>query len=67
MPSPDNFKYISLASQILATLGVAFFIGYHIDKYFGLQYPVVMISLPLLTLLAMLWKIIKDTSNNKNK
>jgi chromate transport protein ChrA len=67
MPTPDHFKYIGLATQILATLGVAFFIGYHIDRYLGLRIPVALILLPLLMLVGLLWKIIKDTSNKSKK
>jgi len=65
MPSPHSFKYIGLATQLLATLGVAFFIGYRLDKYFNFHIPIVMISLPLIALIALLWKIIRDTSNHK--
>ena len=65
MPTPSHFKYIGLATQLLATLGVAFFIGYWIDQFFGLKVPVAMIILPLLALFGLLWKIVKDTSNTK--
>ena len=67
MPSPHSFKYIGLASQLLATLGVAFFIGYRLDKYLNFHIPILMISLPLIALIALLLKIIRDTSNQKKR
>ncbi len=67
MPTPDHYKYIGLATQILATLGVAFFIGYQVDRTLGLRIPVGLILLPLLMLIALLWKIMKDTSTKQKK
>ncbi|MCC7030835.1 MAG: hypothetical protein IT257_11050 [Chitinophagaceae bacterium] len=67
MPTPDQYKYIGLATQILATLGVAFFIGYQVDRVLGLRIPVGLILLPLLMLIALLWKIMKDTSTKQKK
>ncbi|MBK7692167.1 MAG: AtpZ/AtpI family protein [Bacteroidetes bacterium] len=52
-----------MATQLLATLGVAFFIGYKVDKHFHFKFPITMLTLPLLFLVASLWKIVKDTSN----
>ncbi len=65
MPNRDHLQYIGLATQILATLGVAFFIGYRIDRYFNLSAPIAMISLPVVALFGLLWKIVKDTSKPK--
>lgn len=63
MRNPEYFKYIGLATQLLATLGVAFFIGYQVDHFFHWKYPVLLIILPLAVLILTLWKIVKDTSN----
>lgn len=58
-------KYAGMAFQMLATLGVAFFIGYKLDEYFGLSFPVFLLSLPLIALIGLFYQILKDTNNKK--
>ncbi|MBL7765088.1 MAG: AtpZ/AtpI family protein [Chitinophagaceae bacterium] len=50
-----------MATQFMATLGVAFFIGYHADRYFHLRLPIFTITLPLAALMSVLWKIYQDS------
>ncbi|MVT11500.1 AtpZ/AtpI family protein [Chitinophaga tropicalis] len=65
---PDNrllFRYAGLAFQMMATLGLAVFIGYKLDQWTGWSFPVFMIILSLLALVLILWQIIKDTRRNE--
>lgn len=50
-----------MATQIIATLGVAFFIGYKIDRKIGWRMPWLMLLLPLLALIGLFWNIYRDT------
>lgn len=58
-------KYASMAFQMIATLGVAFFIGYKLDEYFNSK-PIFLLLLPLIALSGLFYQILKDT-NNKNE
>ena len=58
-------KYAGMAFQMLATLGVAFFIGYKLDHYFELSFPVFLLLLPLLALGGLFYQILKDTNKKK--
>jgi F0F1-type ATP synthase assembly protein I len=55
-------KYAGMAFQILATLGVAFFIGYKLDEYFALSFPIFLISLPVIALIGFLYQVVRDTN-----
>ena len=63
----DNswMKYAGMAFQIFATLGVAFFIGYKLDAYLGLSFPIFLLSLPLLAMGGVFYQVIKDTNKKK--
>ncbi len=54
-----------MAFQILATLGVAFFIGYKLDQYFELSFPIFLLLLPLIALGSFLYQVIRDTNKKK--
>jgi len=54
-----------MAFQIIATLGVAFFIGYKIDAYFELSFPIFLLSLPVVALIGFLNQVIRDTNSKK--
>ena len=57
-------KYAGMAFQMIATLGVAFFIGYKLDEYLGSK-PICLLLLPLLALGGVFYQILKDTNNKK--
>jgi hypothetical protein len=46
-PNPYNnyLKYSGLALQLLITIGVSGWVGYKIDEWLNLQYPVFMVIL----------------------
>lgn len=55
-------QYAGLATQLLVALGIAVFIGLKADHWFHLSFPLCAWLLPLLTLSAIFYKILKDTS-----
>lgn len=55
-------QYAGLATQLLVALGIAVFVGLKADQWFQLSFPLCAWLLPLLTLSAIFYKIIKDTS-----
>ena len=66
MRNKELLKYGGLATQMIATLGVAIFIGYRLDKYFKFRFPIFLIAFALIVLISMFWKVYLD-STKKNK
>ena len=59
-PSQEYLKYIGLVSQMFVLLLAGWFIGGYIDRLIGSPQPYVAISLMILFLFAIFYKLIKD-------
>ena len=59
-------RYAGLATQMLISLGIAVFIGIKADKWLKLSFPILPWLLPLLTLAAIIYRIIKETGHSNN-
>ena len=59
----DVMRYAGLGAQILVSLGLAVFAGYHVDKWIKVPFPLLVWVLPLLVVSTMIYKLIKETSN----
>lgn len=64
LPQNNNIllKYAGLGAQMLVALGLAAFVGYEADKWISLVFPLFIWLLPLLTLIGIIIRVIKDTS-----
>ncbi|MEI6585053.1 MAG: AtpZ/AtpI family protein [Sediminibacterium sp.] len=65
---PSNnllLKYAGLASQLMVTLLLTLYLGNWIDKKIGIGFSLLVWVLPLLALLAIFIKLIKETSKKK--
>jgi len=62
MPNNDLMKYAGMATQFLATLGVAIFIGVKADRLTGWKFPACTILLPLAAIVSLLYKIYLDST-----
>ena len=62
----DLVRYAGMGAQIFASLGIAVFIGYKIDKWLALSFPILVWLLPVLVLSVFIYKLIKETSKRKN-
>ena len=58
-------KYAALGTQLLVSLGLAVFAGIKADAWLKISFPLLGWLLPLVVLLAILFKIVKDTSPKK--
>jgi len=58
-------EYAGLASQLMAALVLGVFLGYKLDGWLHFSFPVFIWVLPLVFLIAMFVKIIKDTDKKK--
>ena len=59
-------QYAGIGAQILAGLLLGIFLGKWIDEKLHLKYPILIWLLPLLVIIGMMIKAVKDTSNKKN-
>ena len=70
-PPPDNSKlllqYAGLGAQLVVLLGLAVFAGIKLDQKLHFSFPILVWALPLLVLIAMMAKAIRDTSRKNDK
>jgi hypothetical protein len=59
-------RYAGLGSQFLVSLGIAVFAGYKIDRWLKIPLPLLVWLLPLVVLIGITYKLIKDTSGKNN-
>ncbi|MBI3220697.1 MAG: AtpZ/AtpI family protein [Bacteroidetes bacterium] len=59
---PDNkfLKYSSLGLQLLAMIGAAGWIGFQIDSYLHLSFPVFLLGLILIAFVGMMYKLYRS-------
>ena len=62
----DLLKYAGLGTQIFVALGLAVYAGLKADGWLNTPFPILVWVLPLLIIIIMIYKLIKDTSKNKN-
>jgi hypothetical protein len=60
-----NNDYLSLATKMITILLLAFFAGNWIDKKWHFNFPVFTLTFLLISIIGILVKTIKDTSNKK--
>lgn len=68
MNKPDNnllWKYAGLATQFLVAIGIAVYGGLQADKWLKIKNPLLVWVLPLLVIIAVIVKVIKDTAKKK--
>jgi hypothetical protein len=69
-PPPDNsrllLQYAGLGAQLVVSLGLAVFVGLKLDQRFRFSFPVLVWALPLLVLIALTIKAIRDTSRKND-
>ncbi|MDE3124211.1 MAG: hypothetical protein KGK14_01745 [Bacteroidota bacterium] len=63
---PDNKKlllqYAALTGELIVAIGIAVFVGWWLDSKISLSFPILVWLLPLLIIIALIIKVIKDTS-----
>lgn len=70
---PDNndrrrelLRYAGLSSQVAASIGFAVFIGIKGDKWLKVSFPILSWGLPLLVIVYLIIKLIKDSSGKND-
>lgn len=62
MRNKDLLQYAGMAGQIIATLGVAIFLGIKLDKKIQFKFPIATVLFPLLALGSIFWKVYQQSS-----
>jgi len=63
----DLMRYAGLGMQLFVSLGLAVFIGYRVDRWVGMKFPVFVWVLPLVVLFLIIYKLIKETSKRNDR
>lgn len=58
-------QYAGMAMQFLVSIGIGVFAGLKFDKWLNFTFPLLVWILPLLIIIVMTYKLIKDTSKPK--
>jgi undecaprenyl pyrophosphate phosphatase UppP len=72
MPSPSNksnkdlMRYAGLAMQLFVSLAVAVLLGLKLDKWLKLSFPLCLWLLPLLVIVGLIIKLVKETGTKRN-
>jgi chromate transport protein ChrA len=59
-------RYAGLAMQLFVSLGIAVFVGLKADGWLKLSFPLLLWLLPLLVIVGLIIKIIKETSSKSD-
>jgi chromate transport protein ChrA len=62
----DILRYASIGTQIFVGLGLAVYIGLKADKWLKISAPLLVIILPVMVLAGFIYKIVKETSKQKD-
>ena len=61
----DLLKYAGLAAQLFVALGFAVFMGLKLDEWLHISFPVLVWVIPLLVIISLIYKLIKETNSKK--
>lgn len=67
MQNKSLLQYAGMAAQFAIAIGLALFIGIKLDAWLALKKPMLTWILPLLFIVAIIYKIVIDTSPKNKK
>ena len=62
----DLLRYASMGTQIFVGLGLAVFVGLKVDKWLKISAPLLVLILPVIVLVGIIYKLVKETSKQKD-
>ena len=62
----ELLRYAGLSSEVVASIGVAVFLGMKGDKWLKVSFPILSWALPLLVIVVLLVNLIRAGSDKKN-
>jgi hypothetical protein len=62
----ELLRYAGLSSEVFVSVGLSIFIGIKADKWVALSFPIFSWALPLLVIVVLIIKLVKETSRKKD-
>ena len=62
----ELMRYAGLSSEVLASVGISVYLGIKADKWLKLSFPIFSLSLPLLVIIALIVRLVKESSRKKD-
>ena len=62
----ELLQYAGLSAEVCASVGLSIFIGIKADKWLRVSFPVFACALPLLVIIALIVRLIKESSRRKD-
>lgn len=56
-------RYAGLGTELMAALGLSALLGYKLDRWLGLSFPLLVIIFPFGAFAVFLWNLIRTTGN----
>ena len=63
----DLMRYAGLTTELAASVGLSLFAGLKADKWLHFTFPILACSLPLLVIVVLIVKLVKDSSTRGEK
>ena len=63
--SQGILRYAGMATEWMLVLMISVWAGHKLDGMLGWKFPVFVILLPIVALIFLLWKLVKDVSKQK--
>jgi hypothetical protein len=64
-PNRDLLRYAGLATQFFIAIGLSVFFGMKLDQWLHISFPVLVWVIPLLVIVSLIYKLIKETNRKK--
>ena len=62
----ELIRYAGLSSEVLASVGIAVYLGIKADKWLKVSFPIFSMSLPLLVIISLIVRLVKESSRKKD-
>jgi hypothetical protein len=62
----ELIRYAGLSSEVLASVGIAVYLGIKADKWLKLSFPIFSLSLPLLVIITLIIRLVKESSRKND-
>ena len=62
----ELLRYAGLSSEVLASVGISVYLGVKADKWLKLSFPIFSLSLPLLVIISLIVRLVKESSRKKD-
>lgn len=62
----ELYRYASLSGQVAASVGISIFFGVKADKWLHVSFPIFSWALPLLVIVLLIVKLVKESSRKND-